>query len=747
MGLLIAWCGFLVLGSSTDEGNLPPFISYTFSDIAASKVVQGNETSSCDLGQLESFEFQDIAIVTMRGNSDKCWVDGRYNSLGFQLQGGVVTTFQNAGASFNAHKIHPPTSLPTRGVVASDAHIFFKMKTKQSLSIFRFDNGILQKYIEIPEWQPTSGHFVDTGVKVSHLSAPLILVFVEGGSYVGSWPLIGQSTEGAWLAGGQGFGVSARRFLVGGHPFDPENDWKYGPGTLLGNYGMPKRFIPVRRNNGLDEGVVWQDQSLFTVQTTWFSHNLLSAETFTVSTQTGHNLVAAAYDGTDKLLLLLVSKDIPKSNQDPINVRLIKVDAFEGKVLDEKSLNTDKNGLDVHKFSEAGGSMVWNAVSGKVGVVLGRTTTKNAEGFTRQGAIFFVVDAETLSVIRRPEPTSVKSLANSIILAKSQEFISMDLGTSNPRGIHLNTFSADDQRSRSVVVYNFKTHHATAAMSPAGVSYPRYPEIDANNLQFFKWSDDDNTYTELAHSGIEEVSDGLLIFFVGERPSLDNSQTGLVLNAARNVGFVKISSSISAKDVLSNSMSPPPSTSPSPPSTTPSPPSTSPPPEIGGFYDVHGHWTPQENNGVNFLTSFDSVDSSATRLKTARLSSNAIMLFWEVWTRTEFKYAQLMVVDSTGAIVKGPWTSQFPVQLAIQDDMHVFGGRGIAYAGTKFGKIIRYEFCASDDCPDHPGTMATLTRTTTIRKAVILSTGSRKLRRCSIGAIVVLVLPSFLPVL
>merc|ERR1711956_52424 len=70
--------------------------------------------------------------------------------------------------------------------------------------------------------------------------------------------------------------------------------------------------------------------------------------------------------------------------------------------------------------------------------------------------------------------------------------------------------------------------------------------------------------------------------------------------------------------------------------------------------------------------------------------------------------------------------------------MHVVGGRAVAYAGAPSGKIIRYEFCASDDCPDHPGTMATLTRTTTTlqKQGFITSASSRKLRRCSLGAIV-----------
>merc|ERR1719223_745869 len=364
--------------------------------------------------------------------------------------------------------------------------------------------------------------------------------------------------------------------------------------------------------------------------------------------------------------------------------------------------------------------MVWDVASGMVGAVLSRTPTEDANGLTQQGAVAFVLDAKTLSLVRTPEQVSVGSLANSLMVTTAQEFIAMDLGARSPRGIQLYGFAASDKQgvrsspSASFVAYTFKTRHSTRATSPLGIRHPRYSAIDENGAYFYKWSDDDKVYTELAHCGIVEVGDGLLIFFVGEGPSLDNYQTGLVLNAARNVGFVKVDKNISAQKVLSAGTV-----------------------ETGGFYNLHGQWTPQENRGIRFLTSFDSVENSTTRLKTARLSSNTIILLWEVWTRTDFKFSQLMVVDDSGAVVNGPWTSQFPVRLALQDDMHVVSGRAVAYAGAPSGKIIRYEFCAIDNCPDHPGTMVTRTRTatTTRRQAVILSGSSQKLKRFSLGSI------------
>ena len=49
-------------------------------------------------------------------------------------------------------------------------------------------------------------------------------------------------------------------------------------------------------------------------------------------------------------------------------------------------------------------------------------------------------------------------------------------------------------------------------------------------------------YTELSKSGLIEVEDGFLIFFISEGPeSLNNQNTQNVLNGPRNLGFIKVS--------------------------------------------------------------------------------------------------------------------------------------------------------------------------------------------------------------
>jgi hypothetical protein len=89
------------------------------------------------------------------------------------------------------------------------------------------------------------------------------------------------------------------------------------------------------------------------------------------------------------------------------------------------------------------------------------------------------------------------------------KFINVDLGDNYPRGI---IFHEGDT---SKLVYAFKTLHGESSQSPAGVTYDLYSEISGSK-NFYKWSNDNNVYTELASPGVIEESDGYSFFFLGE---------------------------------------------------------------------------------------------------------------------------------------------------------------------------------------------------------------------------------------
>merc|ERR1719424_37210 len=147
------------------------------------------------------------------------------------------------------------------------------------------------------------------------------------------------------------------------------------------------------------------------------------------------------------------------------------------------------------------------------------------------------------------------------------------------------------------LVYAFKTSHGSTAKSPSGKTYPAYPEISGNGKTYYKWSNDNKVYTELAHTGLIEVDDGILTIFAGENPPLDNSKVGTYMNMPRNLGLVKIGKDLNSKTVKSTSAT-----------------------ETGGFFTFGGTWSKQENKGIKFLTSFTSENQCVSRPKTARIS-------------------------------------------------------------------------------------------------------------------------------
>merc|ERR1740123_511218 len=418
------------------------------------------------------------------------------------------------------------------------------------------------------------------------------------------------TVEGAWLSETSGFSVTARRFTGTGDPFAPETDWIDGPAAHSANYAIPKKFFPVDRSDGL-EGVVCQDQSSHNVYMTWFSLDLLSSEKIEI--YNGRDiLMAAAADGVGQLVLIMVSEVRPAAGDQPTTATAIKVSSSSGQEIARRSLDTNKQfpGLDIHEFSTSGASIAWNTNTGMLGLVLARTMTQSSDGLNHQGAIAIVIEASSLSVVRNRGQTSGHSFANSLTLSKDGSFLGMDLGDNYPRGVNVWKFDEVMAGWPNFIgmfkVYSFKTKHAT---SSAGGRYPVYTEISNSGTTYYKWSNDNNVYTELGHSGLQEVDDGILVFFAGEQPPLDNSKVGGVLNLPRNVGFVKVGYDLNSRTVLS------------PGGTT-----------TGGFYDFGGGWQTQTNTGINFLTSYTSVQETVSRLKSARLSTGKILLLWELWT-------------------------------------------------------------------------------------------------------------------
>lgn len=145
--------------------------------------------------------------------------------------------------------------------------------------------------------------------------------------------------------------------------------------------------------------------------------------------------------------------------------------------------------MNLHKFDTC-----QLALSGKfIGMMLSRKMTMHVDGLNHQGGINAVYDAETLKLFRNHGQSSGHSFANSLTVRSDGQFMGMDLADNYPRGVHCWNFDSKERNNR--VVYTFKTRHGDTPKSPAGVAYPAYPEISGGKTKFYKWSNDNKTYS------------------------------------------------------------------------------------------------------------------------------------------------------------------------------------------------------------------------------------------------------------
>ena len=222
------------------------------------------------------------------------------------------------------------------------------------------------------------------------------------------------------------------------------------------------------------------------------------------------------------------------------------------------------------------------------------------------------------------------------------------------------------------VVYTFKTKHGTSAQSPAGVTYDVYSEISGGGTTFYKWSNDNNVYTEIAHPPAVKRDDGsIIIVFSGERPPLDNSQAIDNSNNPRNVGLVVVSDDL--QSIVSTGED-----------------------STGGFYNFGGGWKDQANEGIIWLTDFTPNEAdednweNALRVKTAQIAEDLILIFYEVWGSLDYIRTDVMGIDTEGNIVFEPVNMPFPLRLAPTDDVMVEDNVVIFHGSDGNNKLIRF---------------------------------------------------------
>jgi hypothetical protein len=323
------------------------------------------------------------------------------------------------------------------------------------------------------------------------------------------------------------------------------------------------------------------------------------------------------------------------------------------------------SGLNVTQFGTLSSSWVadMQLSNGKLGLILGRIMHASTDGLNHQGGVAAVFDAQTLALTKNLGQTSGHSFDNVLTRDAQGNFLGIDLGDNYPRGLNIHRFNATDRTSR--VVYTFKTEHGRTATSPAGVTYPRYDEISTDTTPFYKWSNDNRTYTELG--GVIDTPQGLVAVFAGERPSLDNRRVGSTLNDARNLAMVTVKrdfayapmSSVVPDDLMVYPGNP----------------------ETASYYTFGGVQMSQRNTGVRWLTNYSSTSENASRVKVHPNGNGDALILWEKWTPDSYQNTYAMTVRADGTITQQPVALGSTFRLNRRDDLFDSAGRIYAVAG------------------------------------------------------------------
>lgn len=595
--------------------------------------------------------------VVSKWYQNGCYTDGGYNCNDWKTEKGDL-------AGIKAYLLNPPTGKP-KNFLGSQHCIAFKIPDKDNYKIYKFESGSLALAAELNSQAVKPGEFnIIPTIEISTLGNPTIFLAEKANKRISPHTILKEGVEGSMIYQDKNLKIEQVRFGIPEDPYTPE-DFNHGPAAHENCYGPKRNFFRVELSD--KEAIVWGNPTNENIYLTHFNRTTFETKSVKLESKVGWILAAATGDN-DFLYYIIAEAGEGKGKKDIRGMQVIKADIKTGKTTKQEKLPTDKDNLNVFCFDTCN-----MAISGKfLGVMLSRRMTQSSDGLNHQGGYACVVNCDSLATTKHFGQTSGHSFSNSLTVRSDGKFCGMDLGDNYPRGVNQWNFTPDKLESR--VVYTFKTLHGTESKSPAGASYPAYNEISTGTKKFYKWSNDNKTYTELGAPGIAEISNGTFVFFAGENTPnpLDNSKTGDYCNCSRNVGYVKVSKTLTSdpSTILSDG-----------------------PVQDGGFYSFGGSFDKQQNRGIKWLTKFDG-ENNVSRLKTSLFGDKILVLF-ELWSKTSYisTHYLLMKLDGTAS---EPTKLPFKLRLHRSDDIFASrtAGSVVFYAGEKGKTLNRYEIKA-----------------------------------------------------
>jgi hypothetical protein len=665
----IAVLALVSLHGPLSARNLPGLISYRFS-ASESKLIPGS-SDACSGVIAAADQLGALALVAQPYSNGFCYNWPAYAHSDYLVERGTIS----AGAGlpeWPAYRIHEPRNKAT-SFLASRHALYYRFPTREDYTVYSFQGGLFTAVATVPAAQTNPSSFVPVPaanpLSVSGVLGHMTYVAVPSSTRLSAYTELAPGVEGARIDATPFGDILRYRYRVEGAPFDTANDYTAGPGTWQNRYSDKRRFFLLKDSSG-GPGVVWQDQQDLSIHLTWFGVDLVSPSTVHLANPNLQQLAAATGDGAGNVYFLTVESGSAGDGITPRAAALTKAGPGGG-TLASVALDTSKTtGLNLYSFSDFANSASLTHLAGKLGLILGRTMTRSGDGLNHQGAIGVVFNANSLALERNLGQTSGHSFESVLTNNSRGEFLGIDLGDNYPRGIHLHKFTSTGRRSR--VVSSFKTQHGTTATSPAGVTYPVYAEISTPETTYYRWSNDNNTYTELG--AVLENALGYSVSFIGEPNSagrlLDNGEVGSYHNNPRNIGLVTVvpnfenAANIAAM-VVTEGLS-----------------------ETGGFYTFGGGWSALANAGVVWLTDYQSMDENASRLKTSLLGDGSLLLLWETWTATKYITTRAMTVDPRGTVIHEEIDLGTRVRLQRRDDPMVVGDMIYLVTGLRGDQTI-----------------------------------------------------------
>lgn len=368
----------------------------------------------------------------------------------------------------------------------------------------------------------------------------------------------------------------------------------------------PDRQILVRNEAIGEIGILWQEKKSQKVNVTWVAAGLGEPRTVPLKGLDAALLAAGCSDAKGNLYYLMIEG----AAGDKVKASMFLA-APDGKPLREAPFDTTQNANNVYNY---GGRWVGSMAVNKdtLCLILPRTMHMSPDGLRHQGAIAVTFGLD-LSKPQNLGQTSGHSFGNLVTVDDKSGFVGLDLGDNYPRGVDLHHIDRASKNSR--VIFTYKTAHGTSARGGS----PPYPEISTNGKTFYKWSNDNATYTELG--GLVEGRFSYSVIFSTDRSPegkvLDNSRIG-VANEPRDLAMLRIVKNFEKAPGGSQVSD----------ALMAGPPIPGSKPETGGFFDFGGKWQDQRVTGVIWLTHYAPGEAAHSPQLFER-KDGTILVLWE----------------------------------------------------------------------------------------------------------------------